>query len=211
MATKDKFQWVDKLLYPQYTELHGLPHQLSESEKNAAIELTDGFIYAPEYAVPHIGIYDEKGQHLYDELGALNLAIEVNDLDFIEYLDGIVPIENKIYTSFSFAAKIALESCLDYSRFTYLMQDDSGLTKIGMSTDPEHRRNILAKDFPNIKIIALCPNYCERELHNLFSPKRVIRRCNSQWRGSHEWFDLSKEDIWWIYRNYNFCKYEQPK
>lgn len=207
MATKDKFQWVDKLLYPQYNELHGLPYQLSESEKEAAIKLTNGFIYAPEFATPHIGVYDEKGQHLYDELGALDAAIKVNDLEFIEYLDGIVPIGNKRYTTFSFSAKKILESGFDFETRTYLMRDDSGLTKIGMAKNPTDRQRQLVKDFPSIKLIAECPYYCERELHLLFRNKRVVRHVG-RGNNSVEWFDLTEQDVLYIYRNYNFYDYE---
>lgn len=204
MAIKGKFQWVNKLLYPQYTELYGLPLQLSEDEKEVAIELTDGFIYVSE---SHVGIYDEKGGFQYNELGALEAAIAANDLDFVKYLDEIVPIKNKRYTTFSFSAKKVLDGRSNYEVHTYLMRDDSGLTKIGMAKYPAERQKQLTKDFPSIKLIAECPYYCERELHLLFRDKQVIRRAGCG-NNSVEWFDLTEQDILYIYRNYNFHDYE---
>lgn len=197
------------LLYPQYKheERYGLPYKLSDSQKEAAIELTNGFIYAPEFAAPHIGIYDEKGQFQYNELGALDIAIKVNNLHFIKYLDEIVPIENKRYTAYSFSAKKVLDGRLNYETRTYLMRDDSGLTKIGMATCPGRRQEELKRDFPTIKLFAVCEFYCERELHLLFQDKQVIRTVGRR-HNSVEWFDLTEQDILYIYRNYNFHDYE---
>ena len=88
------------------------------------------------------------------------------------------------------------------------MQDDSGLTKIGMAKYPLDRQTQLSKDFPSIKLVAICPYYCERELHLLFQHKRVIRKGVST-RHSLEWFNLTHEDIATICRNYNFIKYDR--
>ena len=70
----------------------------------------------------------------------------------------------------------------------YLMFDkNTGYYKIGRSKNPKHREMTLQSEKPTIEMLFYfeAKNKDEKELHNLFSEKRI--------RG--EWFDLSGTDI----------------
>jgi hypothetical protein len=68
----------------------------------------------------------------------------------------------------------------------YLMIDDAtGLVKIGKSINPENRERTLQSEKPTIKMIHYFDNDIERELHNKFRDKRV--------RG--EWFRLDMNEV----------------
>jgi len=68
----------------------------------------------------------------------------------------------------------------------YLMIDEAtGLVKIGKSINPENRERTLQSEKPTIKMIHYFDNDIERELHNKFRDKRV--------RG--EWFRLDMNEV----------------
>jgi len=83
-----------------------------------------------------------------------------------------------------------------YSRngHVYLLRSENGYFKIGRSTDIEKRVKNLQREFP-IKIVLVAaiptesPPSLERELHGLFSEKRLSQ---------HEWFSLNDEDVEYI-------------
>lgn len=78
---------------------------------------------------------------------------------------------------------------------TYLMIDkNTGFTKIGKSIRPSKREYTLQSEKPTITLFKVCDKLVERELHNLFSSKRI--------RG--KWYDLSDKDIKYILEKYNF-------
>lgn len=69
---------------------------------------------------------------------------------------------------------------------TYVMIDDhTGLFKIGRSRNPKQRESTLFSEKPSVRLILTLPVNKEKELHSLFSDKRV--------RG--EWFSLDEKDI----------------
>lgn len=74
--------------------------------------------------------------------------------------------------------------------YIYLMSHVSGLTKIGFSKNPKKREKTLQAEDPQLKLIFKMsgPMYREKQLHSVFSDRRV--------RG--EWFDLDGRHIEWI-------------
>jgi hypothetical protein len=80
---------------------------------------------------------------------------------------------------------------------TYIMVDEnSGLYKIGKSRNPTVREATLGGQIPKIKILFVCDKDIEREIHTEFSDKRV--------RG--EWFNLSMDDVLDTANKYGFKK-----
>jgi hypothetical protein len=76
----------------------------------------------------------------------------------------------------------------EVSDYVYLMvNNETGLIKIGTSKKPKYREGTLHSKEPSIAIIALwkCDRRVEKELHQLFCPKRS--------RG--EWFSLDLTDL----------------
>lgn len=82
---------------------------------------------------------------------------------------------------------------------TYLMIDGNGYYKIGKSFNPEIREKTLQSQNPTIELIAFLNKDIEKELHLEYKNKRK--------RG--EWFSLSKEDVKFIIKKYNFQKVKQ--
>lgn len=79
--------------------------------------------------------------------------------------------------------------------FTYLMFDDSTqYYKIGQSVRPKAREKTLQSEKPTIRIILLCNDNVEYELHRKFAKQRV--------RG--EWFSLNADDVLALLEDYNF-------
>lgn len=80
--------------------------------------------------------------------------------------------------------------------YIYLIVDEnSGLTKIGRSIDPKFREKTLRSEEPNCKIIwisDLVEKKQEKVIHNYFKEKRI--------RG--EWFSLTDFDVKFIKENY---------
>ena len=68
-----------------------------------------------------------------------------------------------------------------------MFDKNTGYYKIGRSKNPKHREMTLQSEKPTIEMLFYfeAKNKDEKELHNLFSEKRI--------RG--EWFDLSGTDI----------------
>lgn len=81
---------------------------------------------------------------------------------------------------------------------TYLIKETaSNLIKIGRSRDPESRLSQFKTSNPNCKLIAVCDNDIETDLHKKYDKQR--------YKG--EWFDLSKSDVEYIISGYGFKKY----
>lgn len=78
--------------------------------------------------------------------------------------------------------------------YTYIMSDKGDLLKIGKSNNVLKRLNSMKTSNPYIKIYATCEQNIEHILHNKFKAKRVIG----------EWFKLSKEDLLFITKEFNF-------
>lgn len=68
-----------------------------------------------------------------------------------------------------------------------MLNDDSGLIKIGYSKNPKFREKTLQSQEPEVHLILCCETHknIERELHKLYSQKRF--------RG--EWFRLNMTDL----------------
>jgi len=79
------------------------------------------------------------------------------------------------------------------SKFNYLIKDASGLTKIGMTSNPEQRMRSVKSHNPSAKMIWHGVGDREREWHNKYKDKNV----------SGEWFNLSKHDIEFIKVSHN--------
>lgn len=80
---------------------------------------------------------------------------------------------------------------------TYIMFDENiGLYKIGKSNDPSIRERTLQGSKPTIKLFAVSPRNCEKELHREYRDYRV--------RG--EWFRLNADMVNKIISDYNFEK-----
>lgn len=78
---------------------------------------------------------------------------------------------------------------------TYIIHDErSGMYKIGKSINPKVRERTLQSEVPLLKMILICDNDVEKELHYMYAEKRV--------RG--EWFNLSENEILDIVLKYNF-------
>lgn len=76
---------------------------------------------------------------------------------------------------------------------TYLMVDDNtGLYKIGKSKNPNFREKTLQSEKPTIEMLFVIDKDVECELHQKFSHKRV--------RG--EWFRLDNEDVEYLRKKY---------
>lgn len=76
-------------------------------------------------------------------------------------------------------------------KFVYLFRHANGLTKIGFSKDPRKREQTLQAEDPRVNILAVKSGLqsLETRLHAIYSDKRV--------RG--EWFDLTDNDISWLF------------
>lgn len=82
---------------------------------------------------------------------------------------------------------------------TYLMLDNNtGYVKIGKAINPRVRERTLQSEKPTITLFKICKDNIESVLHMKYSSKRV--------RG--EWFNLTKDDIEWICKEYNFKEVE---
>lgn len=80
---------------------------------------------------------------------------------------------------------------------TYLMFDsNTNYVKIGKSVDPRFRESTLQSEKPSISLFAICPADIEKDLHKTYSNNRV--------RG--EWFDLHKNEVENIIKEYGFKK-----
>lgn len=79
---------------------------------------------------------------------------------------------------------------------TYLMIDGNNFVKIGKSYSPEVRECTLQSQNPTIELIAVCEKDIEKELHVKYASKRK--------RG--EWFNLSKNEISIIIKEFKFIK-----
>lgn len=182
---------------------HGLPEKLSDVNASDIVEQTFFIHTFVKGEDGHIGVYDTDGRYYRDEYDYITAIIDNEDselaLQCLLALDEIVPIENEIYTTISFALKRLFH--LGYStrysgKQTYLMRDENtGYTKIGKSNNPRKRERTLQSEKPTISLLYTCLWDVESELHARYAAKRV--------RG--EWFNLTDEDILHICRNYNFA------
>lgn len=82
----------------------------------------------------------------------------------------------------------------NHNRNTYLMIDGNGYYKIGKSFNPKARESTLQSENPTIKLIAICDNDVEKELHYEYS----------EYRKRGEWFRLKNSQIKDIVVNWNF-------
>lgn len=82
-----------------------------------------------------------------------------------------------------------------YQQFTYLMIDENtGLTKIGISINPVNRERTLQSEKPTIIMFAAREENIEKILHKEYNVFRI--------RG--EWFKLNQNQIENIIKEYNF-------
>lgn len=109
-------------------------------------------------------------------------------------------IEGCIYRVAQTEYKEQIQDFLYYRKkgkdgFVYLMQDHSGLYKIGYSQNPNERLSQLKVGNPKIKMYANYPadRLDERLLHRLFK----------KYKDSGEWFNLKPKHLKWI-DNYFF-------
>lgn len=72
--------------------------------------------------------------------------------------------------------------------YTYVMSDNSGLYKIGRSSDPKDRLKQLSIGNPSLFLCFYIEGNHEKELHDKFSNKHV----------KGEWYHLNKSDLKWI-------------
>lgn len=123
----------------------------------------------------------------------------------IHFADNLASSNDKTYWNLRHAVccsiafdKIEERSCKKNDKiYTYLMKDDNtGLTKIGKSNNPSLREKTLQSEKPTIRLIYICEQLVERELHKKYKNKRV--------RG--EWFNLLDHDIDNIISSFNFKK-----
>ena len=76
---------------------------------------------------------------------------------------------------------------------TYLMKDsNTGMYKIGMSTNPKFREKTLQSEKPTISMVKVWNEDIEKELHEIYKYQRV--------RG--EWFTLNKIQVRYICTHY---------
>lgn len=123
-------------------------------------------------------------------LHAANCDIELYDKLNADVIAWVLP------PSITYPSEAA---CKAVSRQTYLMIDEaSGLIKIGRSRDPQFREHTLGAQIPRIKLIAVCADDVESVLHEKYKSKRV--------RG--EWFNLSDRDVNSIIKQFNFKRHE---
>lgn len=135
---------------------------------------------------------------------------ESNEINgFLEY-DGIIYKINSLSDLFNFYTKITtklINNGKDDAKtngYCYIMSDDNypNIYKIGKSKNPVKREETLLHSAPSIKLYKVVEtdnmHKLERNLHNLFSDKRV--------RG--EWFKLSDIELNEIIEKYNFKDYE---
>lgn len=75
--------------------------------------------------------------------------------------------------------------------YVYLFSHSSGLTKIGYSSNPRNREKTLQAEDPRVHMLAVRAGSqsLESRLHTIYSHKRF--------RG--EWFDLTDNDISWLF------------
>ena len=138
-----------------------------------------------------------------DKTDILGVISEFNSnmiLKTIKYLDSILEKEDITYIRFKYQllnnliyqTKISINTT---GQKTYLMKDsNTGLIKIGKAIDPKFRERTLQSEKPTISLFAICNDLIEDELHKKYSDKRV--------RG--EWFNLSKDDVSDIIKEYDF-------
>jgi hypothetical protein len=95
---------------------------------------------------------------------------------------------------------IALRSCIckrmQQEQHLYLMQNEEGLIKIGISKEPEKRRKTLERELQEkihiLKVLDTDKSVYELELHNIF------KKFNAFHKGGKEWFVPYPELIKWV-------------
>lgn len=73
--------------------------------------------------------------------------------------------------------------------FVYLMQNEKGHTKIGVSKRPVFREKTLQSEQPEIKMIY------RRELENAIQIEKRLHTIYAYWRLRGEWFDLDQHKV----------------
>lgn len=73
--------------------------------------------------------------------------------------------------------------------FVYLMQNEKGHTKIGVSKHPVFREKTLQSEQPDIKMIY------SRELYNALEVEKRLHAVYAHWRLRGEWFDLDGAQV----------------
>lgn len=150
-------------------------------------------------------VFSKKVQRiiLVTEEGALSLAMRSSTKKSKEFVNSIVSEIVKARKEFGIS-EVDFIGILSnsyqqtlYGAKTYIMIDEkSGLYKIGMSKNPRERETTLAGQMPCIKLLLIADSNIERTLHKLFEDKRK--------RG--EWFALSADDIITLVTDYGFKK-----
>lgn len=84
------------------------------------------------------------------------------------------------------------------NRSTYLMKDkNTGLVKIGSSSDISVRIQTLSCGNPYLSILAVLDKNIEKELHLKFADKKI----------KGEFYNLTNEDVSHIIKKYGFTSY----
>lgn len=117
-------------------------------------------------------------------------VLYIKNEDVPEYVDVVLEVVDVLKEK----DEISKKEIVNSSSKTYLMLSNSSYTKIGKSFNPLQREKTLQYENPTISLFAVCNQDVEKELHVKFSHKR--------YRG--EWFNLSKNEINQIMKEYNF-------
>lgn len=171
-------------------------------------------------SVPQLGEARVVGKHLYTTINKHKVTLDEYDMlvmadkqdcseafnAIIKYLDMAVPVENDTYFALRcnvLANRAALKEQHNHAMNmrnakTYLMTDgETGATKIGKSINPPKRERTLQSEKKEISLLMICDSDIEKKLHQRYSHKRI--------RG--EWFNLSRQDIAELIKQYNFKPY----
>ena len=148
-----------------------------------------------KYGFEGFGIYIAL---LYQLINTPNLKYKFSDLESIEfelYLDTeklnliineCFQFDSNYFWSDQLIKHIESTEIKEQDLKTYIMHDGySKLYKIGKSINPSNREKTLLGQIPLLELIMICDQNIEKEMHQLFSSKRI--------RG--EWFKLVESDL----------------
>jgi prophage antirepressor-like protein len=178
-----------------------LDRSVSDNEKLLINRVKNPDVYT--YVVNTYGLSKKiQSFWLLSEPAVYMLALRSNNQkskDFISSVaNKIVAIrETEGFSVSEFVDVMSGAYTIKNSSKTYLMVDNSnGYVKIGKSINPKKRERTLLSEKPTIKLLFVCENNVESELHQKYASKRI--------RG--EWYKISLDEVASIVKKYRFVK-----
>jgi len=134
--------------------------------------------------------------HLSLTSGRSSSVFEFNREIFVSELFFKIVNNEKMFLKRFYSNESSKGNCLKKQKTYIIIDYNTGFYKIGKSINPILREKTLASEKPTIKLVLICEENIENQLHKIFNKKRI--------RG--EWFDLNADDILFLIENHNFKK-----